>query len=321
MNYKGKNVLVTGGTGMIGRFLVKELLEREANVKVCSLDDASLCPEGAEFVSCDLTKWENCLDITKGMDIVFHLAGIKGSPVATQKRPASFFTPMILFNTNMLEASRVNKVNTYLYTSSIGVYSPESDYKEDEMWNLPPSPNDWYAGWAKRMGELQVEAYKKQYRWNDIFIVRPANVYGEFDNFSDENSMVIPSLVKRVLTSEDTLTVWGDGSAIRDFIHGEDVARGMLHVVENRILTPVNLGSGTGYTIKELVEKIIKASNKNLKIEWDISKPSGDPKRVLDTKSLRATGFNYHVNLEDGVSRVLNWYKEYQSKLNRKSYF
>jgi GDP-L-fucose synthase len=122
--YKGKKILVTGGTGLIGRPLVEMLIQRQARVRIASLDDPSRAHLQAEFRRLDLTRFENCLEVCQGIDFVFHLAGIKGSPVMTQKRPASFFVPTILFNTNMMEAARINQIKRYLFTSTIGVYSP-----------------------------------------------------------------------------------------------------------------------------------------------------------------------------------------------------
>jgi GDP-L-fucose synthase len=226
--FKGKKILVTGGTGLIGRPLVEMLLEKGAQVRVVSLDDPSRANPGAEFLRLDLTNMDNAMQAADGMDYVFQLAGIKGSPAMTAKKPASFFYPTISFNTNMMEASRRCGVKKYLFTSSIGVYSPAETFHEDDVWKTFPSPNDRFAGWAKRMGELQAEAYQIEYGWEDVYIVRPANIYGPYDNFDPANAMVIPSLVRRALDGENPFVVWGDGSTIRDFLHARDCARGML---------------------------------------------------------------------------------------------
>ena len=319
--FSNKQVLVTGGTGMIGRFLCQILLQQGAKVRVASLDSEHLCPEGCQFFQRDLTLMENCLEVTEGVDFVFHLAGVKGSPVAAVEKPASFFTPLLLFNTNMLEASRRNAVGGYLYTSSIGVYNPDSGYIEDKAWELPPSDKDYFAGWAKRMGELQLDAYRKQYQWDDLYCVRPANVYGEYDNFDSENAMVIPSLIKRALQAESELVVWGDGSAVRDFIHAEDVAYAMLHVVKNKLHKPVNLGCGSGVSIKQLAEAVVAAVNPKLKLEWDVTKPNGDPKRILDTARLQQSGYRLQVDLPTGIRRVVDWYRHRPEDFQRPSYF
>ena len=184
-----------------------------------------------------------------GMDMVFHLAGIKGSPQRTMEQPASFSVPMIQFNANMIEAAYNANVEWFLYTSTVGVYHPSEVFIEDDVWKTFPSKNDWYAGWAKRIGEMNVQAYMKEYNWNKCSIVRPANVYGIDDDFG-KWSMVIPSLIKKAVEN-DKLEVWGDGSPIRDLIYAEDVAKGMIHMVDNKVTEPVNLASGTGITIRD----------------------------------------------------------------------
>ena len=308
--YANKNVLVTGGTGLIGRPLVELLLQAGANVWIASLDDASRCPEGANFVRGNLMHWDFCQKIVKDMDYVFHLAGVKGSPAMTSKKPASFFVPLISLNTNMMEAARQAGVERYLYTSTIGVYSPAEVFYEDDVWNTFPSENDKFAGWAKRMGELQAEAYKIEYGWDNVAIVRPANVYGPYDNFDPNTAMVIPSLIRRALDGENPLAVWGDGSPIRDFIHARDVARGMLLALENITGQPINLGSGVGVTIREIVEIIVSNMEIKPEVVWDISKPSGDKKRVMDISRAKTIGFQPIISIEEGIKEVMDWYRE-----------
>lgn len=295
---------------MIGRPLVEMLIAEGAKVRIASMDDPSRAHPKAEFLRTDLTDINNCLRACDGMDFVFHLAGIKGSPKMTKEKPASFFVPTILFNTNMMEAARRSGVERYLFTSTIGVYSPAEIFYEDDVWKTFPSENDKFAGWAKRMGELQAEAYKIEYGWDKISIVRPANVYGPYDNFDPENAMVIPSLIKRALDGENPLTVWGDGSPVRDFIHARDVARGMMRVVEQGETRPINLGSGKGYSIKELVEIVVNNMEKRSEVVWDASKPAGDKKRLMDMSRANSIGFYPEITLEEGVREVMQWYKE-----------
>ncbi len=316
--YKGKKVLVTGGTGLIGRPLVKMLIQRGAKVRIASLDDPSRAHREAEFMRVNLMGFENCMEVAKGMDFVFHLAGIKGSPAMTAKRPASFFVPLITFNTNMMEAARQCGVERYLYTSTIGVYSPAEVFYEDDVWKTFPSKNDRFAGWAKRMGELQAEAYKIEYGWDKIAIVRPANVYGPYDNFDPANAMVIPSLIKRALDGENPLSVWGDGSSIRDFIHARDVATGMLLALEKGLDQPLNLGSGVGVSIKEIVEVIVRNMKDRPEVVWDTSKPSGDKKRLMDMSRAKAIGFQAEVSIEDGIKETMEWYIRNKDMVNKR---
>jgi GDP-L-fucose synthase len=317
--YKNKKVLVTGGTGLIGRPLVDMLVAQGAHVTIVSLDDPSRAPAGITFKQADLREFSNCLEICKDQEIVFQLAGVKGSPAMTAKRPASFFVPTITFSINMMEAARRAGVERFLFTSSVGVYSPAEVFYEDDVWKTFPSPNDRFAGWAKRMGELQAEAYKIEYNWDKISIVRPANVYGPYDNFDPNNAMVIPSLIKRAMDGETPLTVWGDGSPIRDFIHARDVARGMLLAVEKGINEPINLGSGTGVTIKQIAE-IVAANIPTGAVDllWDTSKPAGDAKRLMDMTRATAYGFKPEVSIEDGIKETIEWYNKNSGNLNNR---
>jgi GDP-L-fucose synthase len=256
----------------------------------------------------DLRDFDTCIKIFRQQEIVFHVAGIKGSPQVALKQPNSFFFNTLLFNLNVIEASRRSGVENFLYTSSVGVYAPASIFHEEDVWSSFPSDNDRYAGWAKRMGELQLEAAKIQHGWLNTHIVRPANIFGPWDNFDPENAMVIPSLICKAFSSNDVLKVWGDGSAIRDFIFSLDVAKAMLHVVENNINVPVNVGSGTGISIKMLAESIVKHFPR-LKLEWDSTKPTGDKIRVLDTSKIVESGFRPATNLDDGISETIEWYR------------
>ena len=311
--YKDKNILVTGGTGLIGRPLVEKLLNEGANVRIASLDDSSRAHPEAEFMRLDLTRCDNCVKACKGQDYVFHLAGIKGSPKMTSEKPASFFVPTILFNTNMMEAAFREGIERYLFTSTVGVYSPAEVFYEDDVWKTFPSQNDRFAGWAKRMGELQAQAYQIQNKWENISIVRPANVYGPYDNFDPNNAMVIPSLIKRVSDGENPLVVWGDGSSIRDFIHAKDVADGMLLAMEKSSgpNLPINLGSGRGYSIKDLVNIVVKNTNPEIEVLWDVNKPTGDKKRLMDISRARdVLGWEPKISLEEGVKETINWYKD-----------
>ncbi len=307
--YSNKRVLVTGGSGMIGRPLVNKLINLGAKVYVSSIDK-NIKSKNFKFEYCDLRNFDDCKRICKGKDIVFQLAGIKGSPDMTRKKPASFFVPTIQMSINMLEAARLANVKNYLITSSIGVYSPAKIFKEKNVWKSFPSENDKFAGWAKRMTELQAEAFKIEHKFKSISIVRPANVYGPYDNFDPNNAMVIPSLIYKALNQKN-LTVWGNGTPIRDFIFSEDVAEAMLNIVYKKIYEPINLGSGNGVSIKKLVEII----NKNIpngpkKINWDLNKPSGDSKRIMSIQLSKKYGIKHKHSLEEGIIKTINWFIE-----------
>ena len=207
-----------------------------------------------KYIGGDLRSRSFSDSICKEQDIVFSLVGMKGSPKRCLEAPASLSIPMTQFNANIIESAHKNNVEWFLYTSTVGVYSPADVFNEDDVWSTFPSKLDWYGGWAKRMGELHIGSLDVEYGWNKASIVRPANVYGPYDNFG-EWAMVIPSLIKKGFEN-DVIEVWGDGSPIRDIVYSEDVARGMIYMVENKIAEPINLGSGTGVTIKEIAEII-----------------------------------------------------------------
>lgn len=317
--FEGKNVLVTGGTGLIGRPLVEMLLERGAKVRVASLDAPSRANPKTEYCMVDLMDFSNCLKVCQGVDYVFHLAGVKGSPAVVLKRAATILVSFLRFNTNMMEAARQCGVERYLFTSTIGVYAPAEIFYEDDVWKTFPSENDRFGGWAKRMGELQAEAYKVEYNWDKISIVRPANVYGPYDTFGKANSMVAPSLIKRAVDGEDPFVVWGDGSAERDFVHANDVARGMIMALEKSPGPefPINLGSGKGCSIKELVEIVLDNVSRKPKAIYDTSKPAGDKKRIMDiSRAKTILNWQPQISLEQGIKETMNWYRQNKDSLN-----
>ena len=318
-SFRGKNALVTGGTGMIGRQIVDLLNQAGANVAVVSLDKINI-NEKVNHIFGDLTNFELCKEVTRDMDFVFHIAGIKGSIEVTKSKPASFFVPLLMFNTNVLEACRINKVSKVVYTSSIGAYASAEIFKENE--NLEGAPMDMFPGWAKRMGEMQIQAYKIQYNLDNFAVVRPCNVYGPGDNFDPDNAMVIPTLMQRIYRQEDPVVVWGDGNAVRDFAYSRDVAEGVILALYYGTGGGfVNLGSGKGYTIKELVEKLHSFIDFNYM--FDTTKPSGFPRRIMDISLARKMiHYNPTTDLLDGLKETWDWFLNNQDEyLNKQNYF
>ena len=319
-SFAGLNCLVTGGTGMIGREIAIMLANAGAHVRVVSLDKVKV-HNRVEHLFGDLTDFEFCRQVTKDMDCVFHVAGIKGSIKVTIENPASFFVPLLMFNTNVLEASRLNNVPKLVYTSSIGAYSAAEVFTESEEEDQGP-PMDMYPGWAKRMAEMQIQAYRTQYGLENYSIVRPCNVYGPGDNFDPKNAMVIPTLMSRIHNGEDPVVVWGDGSAIRDFAYTRDVAEGTIlalhHGTGGRY---VNLGSGIGVSIKELVEALHSFLGFNYK--FDASKPSGFPRRIMNISLAKELiDYNPSTSLRDGLEETWNWFIKNQEEFkNKKNYF
>lgn len=300
--FKDKNVLVAGGLGLIGNQLVKLLTSSGAIVKIADkkIDD-----------DMDLTNYDNCLEACYDMDYVFNLLCVKGSPKAMKERPASHLVPMLMFNTNLMEAARECKVQRYLYTSSVGVYHPTDVLIEDDVWKTFPSVHDWYAGWTKRIGELQAQAYQIQYGWNEISIVRPTNTYGPYDDFDSDGATAVPSLIRKFLSGKSSVVIWGDGSNVRDFMYSEDVARGMMLVMKKSPGPeyPVNLGSGKRHSIKDLVNIILSNIDEKPKLIWDTSEVTGDSVRVMDVSRAKSLGFEQTISLEEGIRKTIDWYR------------
>ena len=307
-------ILITGASGMVGKHLVDMCLDKGYQVRGIDirLDDRYLeekyWGDNFDFFQADLRDFDRCKVLVDDIDVVFHVAGVKGSPKRAAEQPNDYFTPMLQMNTNMAEAARLQGVDWYVYTSTVGVYQPAKVFKEDDVWKTFPSENDKYAGWVKRLGELQLDCFETHYGLKNYSIVRPANIYGEYDEFGEE-STVIASLVKKGYHN-DLLSVWGDGTPIRDFIHAEDVARGILMSYENKITEPINLGSGDGVRIKDIAS--IVATHYGKEIEYDTTKPNGDNKRLMDMTRANSYGFYPEVDLERGIKRVIKYYESLQ---------
>jgi GDP-L-fucose synthase len=290
---KNKSALVIGASGMVGTALMKVLGRSKTYFAIKGVD-----------IETDMTIKSNT-EIIKDYDHIYHLAGKKGSPQTAKERPADYL-PMLQFDANIIEAIGKYKPEWFLYTSSIGVYPPMEVYEEDKVWHQVPSENDKIPGYIKRMGELSCYAIRATYGYENISIVRPANIYGPNDNFG-KNSMVIPALIKKGYHN-DIINVWGDGSPIRDFIYAEDVARGMLHMVENRHNDTVNLGSGQGVKISDIANTIGKHFDKEVK--YDKSKPNGDMKRLMSMRRAQELGIFTRTSLEEGIKKTIEWYSQ-----------
>ena len=320
-SFKNKNILIAGGTGMVDIPLSRKLFSLGANVYIASLDKIKSDQKKIikKFYKLDLVNVNNCLKVTKKMDIVFNLLGVTGSPLINYSNPGSFMMSNLYCAVNLLYACQKNKVKKYLYTSTYGVYGKKLPMKEENVWKTFPSDHDKYAGWAKRMGELQVEAYQKEFNFEGLYIVRPANIYGPNLNYNPKNSMVVASLIKRVFDKENPLVVWGDGLNIRDFVYCDDVAQAMIKVVSKNIKKPINIGSGKGVTIKKLIKTIISSDlvKDKPKIVYDIKKKSGDKKRVLVTEYAEKNGIINKTSLKNGIHKTILWYMKNKKNINK----
>lgn len=311
--YKSRNVLVTGGTGLIGSHLVELLLERGANIRtVVHSRRSPIESRDVEIVCGDLTKWDSCVEAVKGMDYVFHLAAFVGGVGRNVAHPAGMFTPNVLMNTQMLEAARLEGIERYLYTSSACVYPGDLDFfVEERGWDGPPAQSNASYGWVKRMGELQARAYFQEYGMK-IAIVRPTNAYGPRDNFDLETSHVIPALIRKAVERHDPFVIWGTGESTRDFIHAKDIARGMLLALKKYpVGDPVNLATGSSIKIKDLAYLILKLSGyQNARVIFDQKKPTGQVERKVSTpKAKEKISFVAQISLEEGIKETIDWYR------------
>lgn len=317
-NFEEKNVLIAGGTGLVGMQLTPLLLKAGAKVRIASLDDPSRVDSRVkEFLGLDLMDFGNCLTACQDMDYVFNLLGLKGSPTALKENPATYFDVNLILANNLMRAAKDQKVRGFLYTSTNGIYGPsQTPRQEEEAWVNPPTGNDRGAGFAKLMGELQAELYMQQHKL-DICVVRPANIYGPYDNFHAASAMVIPSLIRRAC-SENPLVVLGSGTGLRDFVHAADVASGMLFFAKNNPKIPINLGSGRMASIKELVEIIVANLDPKPEVAWNPSRGSGGIVKGLDITRAKSYGWNPLVSLEDGIRETLHWYKDHVQESARR---
>ena len=306
--FSGKKVLIPGGSGMVGHALSALLIEQGAAVRVASLDNPDRAPKGVEFIKADLMDLENCMKLCDGMDYVFNLTGVKGSQITCKQRPGLYFERSVILAMNMLRAVRAKNVARYLFTSSYSVYAPATVFNEDDVWQTFPSNNDWGNAWGKRVGELHIEAYKRELNLDNVCIVRPSSVFGPYDIFSVDG-MVVSALIQRAVEGQNPLVVWGDGSAVRDFIYSKDLARGMMLMLEKMPDKPVNLGNGKGTSIKELAQLVVKHVDPSIELVFDASKPSGDPKRVMNTERASSYGFKPEVSMDDAIRETVEWYR------------
>jgi GDP-L-fucose synthase len=324
MEFKNKNVLVTGANGLVGLPAVRKCLEEGAN-KVYAVDIKVSEPllqleqkysNRCEIVQSDLTYLNNCENLfkDKNINIVLHIAGVKGSPARSSKQPCDYLFPMLMFNTNMIKTAYDAKVDWFVYLSSVGVYQPTDIMREEDVWVTTPSKNDWYPGWTKRMGEATLESLQVQYGWDNWTVIRPSNIYGINDNYAPDATVISTNIWKLFNVEGDDMVCWGNGSAKRDFVFGDDVAQASLDVVKKEVRDIINFGCGEAITIKETIETIIdcykEISGKTKNIVWDETKMNGDPIRCLSSERQKKYGILPQTTLRDGIKQSIVAYKE-----------
>ena len=303
-----KKILVTGGAGFLGSFVVDNLIKernvRQENIRI---------PRSANM---DLRIWENCVKVVDNIDIVIHLAGRGGGIGYNRKNPGVLFYDNVLMNSQLMEAARQEGVEKFVGIGTVCSYPKYTPipFVEENLWDGYPEETNAAYGLAKKMMLVQSQAYRQQYGFNSIHLLM-INLYGPRDNFDPEVSHVIPALIRKfvdaVRNDQKEVVVWGTGKATREFLYVEDAAEGIILATEKYNKSdPVNLGSGSEISIKDLAELISELAGFDGEIRWDTSKPDGQPRRLLDvSKAEREFGFKSKVNLREGLKRTIDWYK------------
>ena len=309
--YQGRRVLVTGAAGLYGRALVPRLLGLGAEVRTTSRTPPAPALVSSEHRIGDLTDRRFAEEAVQGIDAVFHLAGRRGSIGIQTTKAATMLGENALICLNTLAAAQRAGVKALVYVSTVTVYPPMAVYREDLAWSANPHPGDQYAAWAKRIAEKYVEALAIEHGFADVAVVRPVNTFGPFDDFDPKTALVVPALIARAERREYPFVVWGDGSAVRDFLYVDDAVRGLLLAYERGLgRGPINLGSGTGHTILALAEAVLAATGHPGPIAWDTSNPAGEPSKIADTTRAREIlGFRPEVTLADAIARTVAWYR------------
>ena len=302
LNWAGKRVLVTGGAGFIGTQVVEALLKRG----VARSD--IVVPRSA---ACDLRVPQNCADVVRGCAVVIHLAAPTGNISFSRAHPASQYRDCALINLHMLEAARNAGVGKFVVLGNLLAYPAVADspLREASLQDGPVAPTHLGIGLAKREMVALAEMYFREYGLEVVNVIS-ANAYGPGDRFDTAHAHVIPATISKCFRDED-LVVWGDGSPTRDFLFVDDIAEGILLAAE-RLPAPgfVNIASGREISIADLVRLIASLAGFRRRIEFDLSKGSGDPSRVASTAlASERIGFAPRVALRDGLAATIDWYR------------
>ena len=309
-----KRVVVTGGSGFFGSFVVEGLKQRGAS--------EVFVPRSAQY---DLRHQEaivRLLDDTKP-DIIFHLAALVGGIGANRERPADFFYDNMMMGAQLLHEAARASVEKLVVVGTVCSYPKHTPipFREQDLWMGYPEETNAPYGIAKKAIMVQGEAYRQQYDFNSVHIM-PTNLYGPRDNFDLQTSHVIPALIRKSVKAQERgdehLLVWGTGKPTREFLYVEDAVKGLLLAAEHyNDPEPVNLGSGMEISIRELVELIAELTGFTGKIQWDASKPDGQPRRALDTSRARERfGFAAQTDFREGLQRTIDWYMTNRERID-----
>lgn len=309
-----KRVVVTGGAGFLGSFVVERLRRR-------GVSDVFV-PRSAEYDLRDVSAIRRLLRETRP-DVVIHLAARVGGIGANRAHPAEFLYDNLLMGTQLLHESYRAAVSKFVAMGTVCAYPKFTPvpFREENLWNGFPEETNAPYGLAKKMLLVQSQAYRQQYGFNAIYLL-PVNLYGPRDNFDPQSSHVIPALIKKCFDAREAgaeaIEVWGDGSATREFLYVEDAAEGIVLAAERfNGSDPINLGSGMEISIKDLVHTIARLTGFKGRIVWDTTKPNGQPRRCLDTsRAEREFGFRATTPFDIGLKRTIEWY---ESTVRRRS--
>jgi len=313
--WSNKKILVTGGAGFLGRFVVETLIEKGVN------KDNIEVPRSK---TCDLRERENCKKVVKGKDIVIHLAALVGGIGANRKNPGKFFYDNAIMGIQLIHESWQAGVEKFVAVGTVCAYPKYTPvpFKEEDLWNGYPEETNAPYGLAKKMLLVQCNAYRQQYGFNGIFLL-PVNIYGPGDNFDLESSHVIPALIRKfidaVQNGKNEVVLWGTGEASREFLYVEDAAEAIVLATERyNKPEPINIGAGFEIKIKDLAKLIAKLTGFKGKIVWDTSKPDGQPRRCLDvSKAEREFGFKARISLEEGLKKTIDWFKQHYKEIDK----
>jgi len=315
--YKGKHVLVSGATGLVGINLLKRLLETDARIRaVYHQRPATIRSKNITYIKADLTRREDCQRAVVGMDYVFHCAANTSGAAVIDKTPLIHVTSNIVMNAQLLEAAYFARVKKFLWLSSSTGYPSTAGrpVREEEMFNGDPFEKYFCVGWMKRYTEILCQIYGlKLARPMTTIVLRPTNIYGEHDDFHFETSHVMAALIRKVVERQDPIEVWGNGEDVRDLIYVGDLTEAMVGAMQTvKSYAVFNIGLGKGYKVKDLLKKICMSDGfKNCRIVFDPSKPQMIPVRRVDlTKIKKELGFTARTSIEDGIRRTIAWYRE-----------
>ena len=302
-------ILLTGGAGFLGSHIVENLVEKRGVSR-----DNIVIPRSRDL---DLRIWENCRRTVADSDLVIHLAARVGGIGFNQRNPGPLFYDNIIMGAQLIEAARHAGVKKFVQIGTVCSYPKytPAPFKEESLWDGYPEETNAPYGIAKKALLVMAQAYRQQYEMNIIYLV-PVNLYGPKDNFDLYNSHVIPALIRKfveaVRRGDKKVVVWGTGNSSREFLYVEDAAEGIIAAAEKYDKAdPVNLGTGTEITIKELVKLIARLTDFEGQVVWDTTKPDGQPRRCLDTsRAEKEFGFKAKTDFVSGLRKTIKWYNE-----------